>query len=187
MALALVGLLTTAAPPTWTQAQAQVAKDLQCKGCVSSKDIKKKGVKRKNLDKKLQQKLDDNMMGANRRSFYAQINANQTRDLLVFGTFVLFAQCILNQGVGAQLQVGLRSTADGWFRPFSGSPLPSTAEIFLATIFAVAGARVFETYFADGGLGPTGSLLGFIYLAMGLNIIGNACLVQGWADTSMLE
>lgn len=181
-AIALVGLLTMAAPQAWTEAQAQTASNLKCKGCVGSKDIGKKAVKLKNLDKKLQNKIQENMMGANRHAFRAEINANATRDLLVVGTFVLFAQCILNQGVGAELIVGLRNKRNGWFHPFRSGPLLSTEEIIFATLFAISGAPVFQTREAPGGISPTGDLLGFIFFGAALNVFSNSCLVQGWAD-----
>ena len=181
-ALALVGLLTVAAPPAWTEAQAQskAAKDLKCKGCVDAKDIKKKAVKMKALDKKLQNKINEMMMNANRVPFSQQIAANTTATLLTLGPFVLFARCILGQGGDDRVELLLRSTVNNWFLgPFSNSPLPSTAEIVLGTLFIVAGAQAYQTFLRDGAITPAGAFLGLIYFGMALNIVGNGCFVHG--------
>lgn len=185
-ALALIGLLTMAAPPTWTEVQAQskAAKNLKCKGCVGSKDLGKKAVKMKNLDKKLQNKIQENMMGANRHAFHAEMSANETRTLLTLGPFVIFAKCILNAGGLRGVEVFLRSTVNNWLHPnFSGSLLPSSFELLLFEFFVtVATINAYRTFLADGGLSPAGVFLGLIFGGIAINYQGIPCKVTGFAD-----
>lgn len=183
-AIALIGLLTMAAPPTWTEAQAQskAAKDLKCKGCVGKKDLGKKAVKMKNLDKKLQNKINEMMMNANRVPFSQQIAANTTATLLTLGPFVLFARCILGQGGDDRVELALRSTVNNWFLGGflgSGSPFLSTEEVILGTLLTIAGAQAYETFLRDGAISPAGAFLGLIYFGLALNVVGNGCFVHG--------
>ena len=185
-ALALIGLLTTAAPPTWTEAQAQskAAKDLKCKGCVGKKDIGKKAVKLKHLDKKLQNKIQENMMGANRHAFHEVINANATRTILTIGTFSLLAQCILNNGSGdRQVNFFLRSTVANWLLSGFTGLQPANQNIFLLSFFAsIVALNVYQSQLFDGAISPAGVLLGLMYLSVAFNYQGNACTVSGYVD-----
>ena len=151
---------------------------------MGKKDIGKKAVKLKHLDKKLQNKIQDNMMGANRHPLSAVMNANETRTLLNLGVFTILAKCILNSGGQRGIEILLRSSVNNWLHPFFfGSLLPSTFELLLWDFFVtVATLNAFSTIEVPGALSPTGAFLGLIFLGLAVNYQGNACTVSGFAD-----
>ena len=201
LSLALVGLLALASPPAVTQAQAQTASNVECDGCakdvvgpsiskrkkkkkIGGRDIRRRAIGFKHLDDEVYDKILANMMGANRHAFSATINANATRTLLTLGSFAILATCILNSSGDRGIQIFLRSSLNNWLHPnFPGSLLPSSFDLLLFQFFVtVATLNAYQATFADGGLGPTGTVLGLIFLSAAINYQGNACTINGFAD-----
>ena len=199
LAVALAFGLTLSAAPQQSRAAGVCAKisgvpDKKCveksdlgNKSVTGKKIKKKSVGNKHLTPNMQDMIQELKDQADHAEFSATINASAQRDLLVFGTFVLFAKCILGAGGEDRLEVWLRSTANGWFLPFGTSSLPSSFEFLLGFIAVAATTSLYRTFLQDGAIGPTGALLGLIYFGLGLNIIGDRCVVHGYAQTGQLD
>lgn len=176
-------------------AAAQTAGNLKCNGCVTSKDIKNKGIKSKDIKDGQVKNADLGNNAVDLKKLTPEVRGEIAKNLSFFGTsdtngevvtlatngpLTIFMRCTINAGGFDEVEVSVTSSLSPWFLGIKTAPAPAGDEGLFGRSTATTNEAVIDPGFPFPVFAADGSAFsGGASVTTALNLAGHRCLAFG--------